>query len=308
MLSKLFEKEKPILILAVGLFMSVFFFYYTYIHPTAGDFKNPLYITLLLWGLYLFTMLLIDFIGRKNNIAKNKSYKILLFALFTTAIPETFLYEKTFLSFFLVVLALRRIISLPSGIDIQKKIFDAALWISLASCFYFWSALFFIVLYAGIFIFSRENYRNWFIPFTGMGVVILFSNVYTLLVQNAFYTPLDWIRPAEFDFLIYSSFKYIVPLTLYAALLVWSLFDLFINWKQKKLKNKQLTSLLLCILVISLTVVLFTHQKNGSELVFFVFPFAALFSNYLSFAKDYVFKEILLWILLLLPFLIPFLK
>src|SRR5690606_27205313 len=128
-------------------------------------------------------------------------------------------------------------------------IFDASLWIALASCFYFWSALFFIVLYAGIFIFSRENYRNWIIPLTGMGVVIVFSNAFTLLFQNAFYTPLDWLRPAGSDFSVYSDFKYIVPLTFYAALLIWSLSDLLLNWKQKKLKSRQLTILLLCILV-----------------------------------------------------------
>lgn len=269
---------------------------------------NSIFLIIPLLALYLFTMLLIDFIGRKNNISKKKAYKMLLFAAFTVAIPETFLYEKTFISFFLILLALRRIISLSSGIEIRKKIFDASLWIALASCFYFWSALFFIVLYAGIFIFSRENYRNWIIPLTGMGVVIVFSNAFTLLFQNAFYTPLDWLRPAGSDFSVYSDFKYIVPLTFYATLLVWSLSDLFINWKQKKLKSRQLTILLLCILVISLTVVLFTHQKNGSELLFFAFPFAALFSNYLSFAKDYIFKEVLLWALVIMPFLIPFIK
>ncbi|HLU51845.1 MAG TPA: DUF6427 family protein [Flavobacteriaceae bacterium] len=306
MIAKLFEQAKPALYLAVAVFMAVFFWYYVVVQNTISFTFTGILLSILHFGLYLVIMLLMDFIGRKNDLSKNKTYKILLFALFTTVLPETFLFEKTLLSLFFILLALRRIISLRSGIHIQKKIFDAALWISLASCFYFWSSLFFIALYVAIFIFCGNNYRHWFIPFLGMATVIIFTNIFTLLFQNAFYTPLDWVRSPGFDFSIYNQFVLLIPLSVFGALLIWAIVDLIFYWKQKKLKNRQVTALVLTVLLVSLMIVLLVDVKNGSELAFLVFPFAVLFGNYLSFAKDYVFKEIILWILLLLPFVMPF--
>lgn len=156
MIAKLFEQAKPALYLAVAVFMAVFFWYYVVVQNTISFTFTGILLSILHFGLYLVIMLLIDFIGRKNDLSKNKTYKILLFALFTTVLPETFLFEKTLLSLFFILLALRRIISLRSGIHIQKKIFDAALWISLASCFYFWSSLF-LLHSTLLFLFSAET-------------------------------------------------------------------------------------------------------------------------------------------------------
>lgn len=308
MIARLFNQTKPALYLATAVFMAVFFGYYAWMVAPFPDSLGSFVLSLGHLGLYLFVLLVLDFIGRKNDLSKNNSYKMLLYALFTVTLPETFLYEKTLLGLFFVLLAMRRIISLRTGKELQKKIFDAALWISLASCFYFWSALFFVVLYLAIFIFCRENYRHWFLPFLGMATVIIFANIFTLLFQNAFYTPLDWVRSPAFDFAIYHHFYILIPLSIYGALLLWCIVDLVLYWKQKKLKSRQVTVLMLMVLLVSFAIVALVDIKNGSELLFVVFPFAVLFGNYLSFAKDFVFKEIILWILLILPLLMPFIR
>jgi hypothetical protein len=308
MLTAIFNKDKPILFLAISFFMGLFYGYYAFFEFSGTLTLQDILIKTGILALYIFAMLLLDFIGRKNDISKLNTYKIAFFALVTTMIPQTFLTEQVVVSGFLILLALRRVISLRSGKEMQKKILDASLWISLASCFYFWAVLFFAVLFVGIFIYARSNFKNWMVPFVGMAAVITLSNVYTLLVQDAFYTPLDWVRPAGFDFTFYNDLKFVIPITLLISITLWALADLFLKFKKKSLKNKQTTMLVLVSLFAAVTIPVLTPEKQGAELFFFAIPFSILLANYFETSKEKVFKEVLFWALFLTPFVILFMQ
>lgn len=306
MLSNIFNKDKPIIFLAVYVFMGLFYCYYAFFKFPGSLGLQDILIKTGILALYIFSMLLLDFIGRKNEISKLNTYKIAFFALVTTMVPQMFLTEQIVVSVFLILLALRRIISLRSGKEIQKKILDASLWISLASCFYFWSLLFFAALFIAIFIYARNNFKNWMVPFVGMAAVIIFSNVYTLLIQDAFYTPLDWVRPAGFDFTFYNDLKFVMPVTLLISIAVWALADLFLKYKKKSLKNKQTAILVVISLFVSIAIPVMAPVKQGSELFFFAIPFSILLANYFQSSKEKIFKEVLFWALFLMPFVILF--
>lgn len=306
MLTGIFNKDKPFIFLAVSIFMGLFYCYYVFFEfPNITNWQDVL-IKASVLVLYIASMLLLDFIGRKNDISKLNTYKIAFFALATTMLPQTFLTEQVVVSGFLVLLALRRIISMRSGKEMQKKILDASLWISLASCFYFWSFLFFAVLFVAIFIYARNNFKNWIVPFVGMAAIIMLSNVYTLLVQNAFYTPLDWVRPTGFDFTFYNDLRLVIPITLLISITLWALADLLLKYKKKSLKNKQTTILVLTSLAAAMAIPVLTQMKQGAEFFFFAIPFSILLANYFETSKEKIFKEALFWSLFLMPFIILF--
>lgn len=306
MLTAIFNKDKPILFLAVSILMGLFYCYYAFFEFAGATGFQDILIKIGILVLYVFSMLLLDFIARKNDISKLNTYKIAFFALVTTMIPQTFLTEQVVVSGFLILLALRRIISLRTGKELQKKILDASLWISLASCFYFWSFLFFAVLFVSIFIYARSNFKNWLVPFVGVVAIIMLSNVYTLLAQDAFYTPLDWVRPAGFDFTFYNDLKFVMPLTLLLSVTLWALADLFLKYKKKSLKNKHTTILVLLSLAAAMAIPVLTQVKQGAEFFFFAIPFSILLSNYFEVSKEKIFKEVLFWALFLMPFIMLF--
>lgn len=308
MLTAIFNKDKPILFLAISFFMGLFYCYYAFFEFPGVLTLQEILIKTGILALYIFSMLLLDFIGRKNNISKLNTYTIAFFALVTTMIPQTFLTEQVVVSGFLILLALRRIVSLRSGKDMQKKILDAALWISLASCFYFWSFLFFALLFFTIFMYARSSFKNWMIPFVGMVAVITLSNVYTLLVQDAFYTPLDWVRPAGFDFTFYNDLKFVIPITLLISITLWVLADLLLKYKKKSLENKQTTILVLVSLFVAVAIPVLVPVKQGSEFFFFAIPFSILLANYIETSKEKIFHEVLFWTLFIMPFIILFMQ
>ena len=57
------------------------------------------------------------------------------------------------------MLALRRLISLQSKLDIKKKLFDAAFWITIATLFYFWSMLFFALVIVALIYYSQNDIK-----------------------------------------------------------------------------------------------------------------------------------------------------
>lgn len=287
--------------------MALFFVGHHFLLAKTNFAFGKLFFQTLLLLVLLISMLLVDFISRKNNLTKNNTYIIFLFGIFVTTFPMSFLISEVLIANFFVLLALRRIISLKTKKDIQKKIFDAALWIALASCFYFWSILFMGVLFYAVAIYAGTNFKNYIIPFVGMAAVIMLANTYTLLVQNAFYLPLDWVKPSEFDFTAYHQLKLIFPLSIVLAILMWSIFDFYLESMHTSKKKKRSLSLIIVILVSAVCTSVLTFDKNGSELLFIAMPFSVLAANYFEKKSDVFFKEVILWVFLALPFSILFL-
>lgn len=306
MLTSFFSKSKPINYLLVAILMTFFFVIHVFMSiKTEFSLSTLLFQTLMLL-VFLFSMLLIDFISRKNSLTKNNTFKIFVFAVFMLMLPPTFLKADVLISNFFILLALRRIISLKTNKETQNKIFDAALWIAVASCFYFWSFLFIIVLYAGIVLMSNNSFKNFFIPFLSFGAIVLLANTYTLLAQNAFYLPIDWVGTIGFNFTTLNDNSLLFPLSIIIALTLWVTASLFLNLKKKRKSDKSMIFLVFICLAVAVGVIILTSEKNGSELIFYALPFSILSSNYLESPKSKPFKEVVLWLLLFMPFILLF--
>lgn len=307
MLTSFFSKSKPVNYLLVAIFMTLFFVGHHFISAENEFNLAKVAFQLLMLFVFLASMLLLDFISRKNNLTKNNTFKIILFAVFLLAFPASFLTAEVLIANFFVLLALRRIISLKSKKDVQKKILDAAIWIALASCIYFWSILFMVALFVAIALYAGTNFKNYLIPFVGVAAIIILANTYTLFAQNAFYLPLDWVRTSGFDFQAYHIWQLLLPLSIVLGILLWALVDFYFDPKDKSKNKKRTTHLIHFILLLAVGIVVLTPEKNGAELLFMAMPFSVLTANYFEKRGDFIFKEFVLWSLLVLPFIVLFL-
>src|SRR3970282_2496096 len=106
-----------------------------------------------------------NFVSKKNGLSKNSSYTIFFYLLFLLFFPSILDNINLIFSNLFILLALRRLLSLQSLTASKEKIFDASLWIFVASLFHFWSIIFIVLVFISIMFHVARDYRNWILPF-----------------------------------------------------------------------------------------------------------------------------------------------
>jgi hypothetical protein len=249
-------------------------------------------------------MLLLDFIIRKNKLTKNNTFGILLFSCFLLAIPTIFLSKHFLAATLFLSLALRRILSFRSEKDIEKKTLDASIWITFGSFFYFWSLLFFLILYFALLLRRDINYKQLLIPIVGFAVMFILAICYYLLVLDSFTWLLEWRLTTSFDFSAYNQISVLLPITVIVALLVWSGIARLGNVASLQKKDRPNAIVILVSAVVSLIIALVSPEKTGAEAIFIFVPLVIIVTNYIEIKNEFWFKEVLLWLVVLLPIIV----
>lgn len=253
------------------------------------------------YTIVLASLIVLNFLVSKNNLTKKNSYKLLLFSLFLIVIPITFQINTILISNLFILLALRRIISLRSNIKIKKKLFDAAFWIGIASLFYFWAILFFLLIIVALIFYSLGQIKNWIIPFIGLFTVIIIIVSFSMLIDNHFSEASNYFNTISFDFSTYNILYLIIGITILTSLGLWSLFFYIKNLKRIIKRDRSSHILIVVVLLISAVIVLIAQNKNGSEFIFMFAPLTVIMANYLESIKEQWFAELFLWVLILTP-------
>lgn len=301
MISSFFSKSKPIhLVVISSLLLVVFIIAKTYA-------INEPFTVLLFFkeaGLFLVCLLslfVLDFFVSKNNLTKKNSYKILLFGLCITVLPEALLNSKILIANLFVLLALRRIVSLRTQKEIKKKLFDAAFWISVATLLYFWSALFFILIFAALILYTILDAKNWMIPIFGLLSVLIIAASYMIVMNLDFETYWNGLINYSFDFTPLNSKRIIIASTLLFSYGTWASFYFMKNLKNKSKTNRPSAIIVIISSVIALIIIAIAPNKNGSEFLFLFAPLAIILANYLETIDEKWFREGLIYGLILVP-------
>ncbi|MDT0642157.1 DUF6427 family protein [Zunongwangia sp. F363] len=304
MLTSFFGKSTPVNIIAVVLFMAAFFVFANFQEWFLNLGLQPFFEKLGVLLCFILSVLVLNFIAKKNELTKRSAYKILLFAIFSSSFFALLKNDQAIVANLFILLAFRRIISLKSRKVVQQKIFDATFWICIASLYYFWSVLFLAVVFVGI-IFYASYVKNLLIPLIAFLAVLSLTECFHLLVYDSFYTFAEWYQPVNLNFGNYQELELLVPLSIILALLLWTLMSYFSVIQKASITRRPVLNLVLFSLAVSLCVAVLSHQKDGSEFIFFFVPLSIIASNYFDSKKDRVFKEVLLVLLILMPFAVP---
>lgn len=170
MITSVFRKSTP-LNLILGIFlMLAFFLLYQIQDLTWTNSLVSISEKLVLFVVLLGSILITNFVAKKNGMSKDSSYTIFFYFLFLLFFPSVLDNTNLILSNLFILLALRRLISLQSLKESKEKIFDASLWIFVASLFHFWSILYIVLVFISIIFHVARDYKNWILP-----VIALFS-------------------------------------------------------------------------------------------------------------------------------------
>ena len=307
MLTSFFGKSKPVNFIIVSVIIILVWFYWsltTLEQITSGSFFKMH--TALLFVI-LFTVFLLNFIIRKNNLTGINTFSVFSFGCFILLFPELFFQSKVIFANLFLLFAFRRIMSLNSGLNVEKKILDASIWITIASLFYFWCIVFFIVLFVSVFQLRSKNYKLILIPFVGVSAIIIIITALKLVFTNSFLWYLEVDTSLSLDFQNYASRPLIIPVLFLCLLLIWTLTHKLIKFSEIRLKDKSNSYLLILILIISAITILIVPNKNGAELMYIMAPLAILTSNFIEKSTLFWVKEMFLWVLVSFPILVVFL-
>jgi hypothetical protein len=157
-----------------------------------------------------------------------------------------------------------------------------------------------VLIYVGIILYKKVSIRNFFIPIIGFIMPVFLYFTYCLYLNElpGFYQKFNF--NFNLDFNNYSVVKYLLPIILFGFILIWSIIRVTPNIILINNRLKQTWILLLNHLIVSLVVVGLAMVKNGSEVLFLIFPTAIILGNFIPKLKSKLLRNVLLFMFLAL--------
>ena len=306
MLTSFFRKSGPLNFLLVGLYILLFACLW-YFLENKGSLDlyeiGKISLSVLLW---IFSIFLLDFIIRKNGLTQINGYALLFFGVLICFFPAILLNVPLLGANVCLLFALRRIFSLHSMKNTERKILDAALWIAIATFLYSPSILMVVALLWAIVMMPTTKLRYLFIPVAGFIAVLLLVTAYYLLKEDSFLWITDHFGIPSWNFSAYGTLAFILGIAFVLGSLVWALFFKIGTLSKIPKKERPRHLLVIYVLLVSVAITITSNTKDTSELVFMIAPTAIIMANYLEHNSEKWFKEILLWGFIVYPFVLFF--
>ena len=296
MITSFFKKSTPINYSFLGILTGVFFFLYQFHSITganspAGWIQKTGLLVLLFASIFLS-----NFIVKKNGLTKNSSYTILFYLLFLLFFPNIWNNINLLLANFFILLSMRRLVSLQTLKAPKEKIFDAALWIFVASLFHFWCILFIILVYISIIFHVSRDYRNWLIPFVAFCAIAVIFVLYDLIIDKSVINA--YLLSYEMDFqLDYFTNKYQnIAFSIYTVFVLFFIVPFVFTLTNKPLNLQASYKKVIFASLIGISIFVLSANKNNEILVFTFLPMAIMATNTIEYLHSKIQQEIILFL------------
>ncbi len=300
MITSVFGKSKPINFILCSGIIAVYFVIYLF---SGGKELNVDMLTLQVPILFLllFSLFMVDFIVKKNDLTQQNDYSLLIVALFIGFFPSIFEHITIVCIHVLLLLAFRRIISLRSLHSVKQKLFDASMYITIALLFDSWIVLYLLIIYVGILLYVSNDYKNWLVPFVGIFSIICVYLTYIYLTnQNILTNPLF-----KFDVRIEYPLENYKRIALHLFIvLLFCINSVIFLLKIKTYPSQKRSSFLLInvLLFIGIIYVLFAKNNTYNTEILLLFPLAVSTANVLENIENKRLGNIFLVLLMIVSF------
>ena len=179
--------------------------------------------------------------------------------------------------------------------------FDSGFWLAILFIIEPFSLIFSVLIYLAVSLFQKTNYQTLLIPVVGFvtPLIIYFAYCFWYDILDNFYGLFYWNSTFSVD--VYNSSTYWAPLILVGLL---SLLSLIIKTPKVILISgnyRKYWIIITITLLLSITYIVLTNEKNGSELLVTFFPVSIMIANWIESIERKVLKEIVLLLFLLGP-------
>lgn len=296
MLNKLFATPRPINhLLMLALLLVVLSWELFQIESKQGLSAFNFTFLIISFGLLFLIGVFLDF---KNELTGSNNYYGFFAGISFMLFSASVFHPSIVLGYFLVLLGIRRLLSLRSGIYPQQKLFDAGFWIALAAIIEPQNVLFFAVCLLAVLAHFSGKIYYYFIPIIGMIVVFMLWLGYKVLIEAGSIENLAQSLKAFKELSLYQipnqrSWQIYIGIGL--------VFGVFYLMELRDLlrKNRPTHWLVFFIWVVSVVKVFASTPMNEAQGLFLIFPTAVFVAHKLQALRKKIFIELVLWVLLL---------
>lgn len=299
MIASVFSKTRPFNYLVIGI-LSLVFFLAKLISLGKPETTWVFYAEEL--GVYLLlfaSLFILNFITMKNGLTKGNNFALLLFFIFLLFFSSVFQNKNIVISNFLLLLALRRLISLKSLVSTKEKIFDASFWIFLAALFHFWSIFYIILVFIAIILHVSSDYRNWLIPFIALFAVTILFFLANSLLDNSLLSTLMSKTYVSFNFYYFDNLYQRIALALFSSISLFFFVSHVFDIPNKALNLQSSHKTILFSFILGVGIYVLSANKNNGSLVFCFAPLAIMGANFLEKIESKLIREIIIYFLML---------
>jgi hypothetical protein len=280
MITTIFSKSRPFnYILVTALLILCFFLFQLHSAEwtdSAVETAKKVGLLLLLSG----SLFISNFITKRNGLSKDNTFPFLFFFSFLILFPMTLGNPNLIIANFFILLALRRLISLQSLVTPKEKIFDASLWIFIASLFHFWSILFILLVFVSIILHVARDYRNWVLPYIAFfSVAVIFALFSMVFNESLIFELIDKIG-FDFTFDYFTNKFQNIALSIYTAIAVLFVFTQLVSLPNKPLILHNSYKKIMLAFLIGMIIFVISPDKNNSILIYTFMPLAVMGTNY----------------------------
>lgn len=298
MITSVFKKSTIVNYSLIGTLLVVFFFLYQTSNTTMATSPKGFTKTTTLLLLILTSFFLINFTVKKNNLTKDSAYTVLFFLLFLFIFPSIFNNSNLLFANFFLLLAIRRLISLQTLKAPKEKIFDASIWIFIASLFHFWSILFILLVYISIFFHVSRDFRNWLLPFVAFFATVIIFLFSALAFDKTWITHIINQTQTNFQLDYFTNNYQNIALSFFVVIALYFLLSLVFSLPNKPLILQASYKKMIFGLLIGLTVFLISPDKNNEMLVFTFMPLSVMCTTNIEYSQSKMYQEIVLLLLI----------
>ena len=296
MITSLFRKSTPLNYSLV--FLLVLFFFFTYEFHVAETTKIPLSLLSKIGFLCLVlaTLFTANFITVKNGLSKDSAYPIVFTLFFLLFSPSIFNNINLLIANLFVLLAIRRLLSLQTLKFTKEKIFDASLWVFVASLFHFWAILFIILVFLSIIANAARDYRNWFLPFIAFFGVLALYLMFSLLVGESMSAKYFDEITTNFNLQYFVNNYQNIAFSMYAAIALFFFVTLVFSLSNRPLILHSAYIKTIFSFLIGIGVFLISPSKSNDLLIFTFVPLSIMATGHIEISRSKLKQELVLLI------------
>ena len=300
MLANFLNKTKPINFISLLILFFICFSARIFFSVFSDDFTlNKLFKSALLLLLFMSVFFFYNFILSKNKLTFDNSYAYFLFTITTICIlSELTNYHSLFVTI-IYLLFLRKIYSLRSPKKVIQKLFDSGFWLGILCILEPFSILFLILIFAGTFLHQKITIHTLFAPIIGfITPLFIFFTYFFWFDKTEVFTQLFAFK-INLDFHFYNTPKYIWFISSISILSLISV--IFKSIKTFAISNtfRRSWALLITNLILGVLFLILLPIKNGSEIIFTLFPISVIIANGIELIKKRYIKNLVLYTFLL---------
>ena len=296
MLANFLNKTKPINFISLLILFLICFSTHVFFSVFSDNFTlDKLLKSAILLVLFLGVFFFYNFILSKNKLTFDNSYAYFLFTILTICILSELTNYHSLGVTIIYLLFLRKIYSLRSPKKVIQKLFDSGFWLGILCILEPFSVLFLILIFAGTFLHQKITIHTLFAPIIGfITPLFIFFTYFFWFNKIEVFTQL-FAFEINLDFHFYNAPKYIwFTSSLFLMTLVSVIFKSIKTFAISNTFRRSWT-LLITNLVLGVLFLILLPRKNGSELIFTLFPISVIIANGIELIKKRNIKNLVLY-------------